>query len=516
MINNNNKRIAKNTVLLYFRMVIITIVSLYTVRIVLNTLGAEDFGIYNVVGGIVIMFSFLSTTMASASQRFFAFELGRNNKEQLKKTFSVTMTIFLLIAIIILILAETVGIWFLNTKMTIPAERMEAAHWVFQFSIISFMLTLFTIPYNATIIAHEKMNVYAYVSIIEVILKLVIVYILVFFSFDKLKLYAILTLAVTTIVTFIYRAYSKRNFKESHYSFFWDTSLFKEILGFSGWTLLGVFVGIMKNQGVNILINMFFNPVVNAAQAIAYRINSTIVNFTNNYLTAVKPQITKYYSENNINDLKKLIISSSKYSYYLIMVIAFPLLFETKFILSLWLKELPDYTVLFSKIIIINSMIVVISTPVITAIQATGKIKTYQTVIPSIQILILPLTYFAYKLSYPPEITYYISIIITVISFIPRIMIFQKVTKISAFDFTKRVIFPIARITILILIPLIILNYFVSEGFVRFLLTGFCDIVFSFAIIYFLGLTTNEKRFVYNLIRTRFSKLRLNFIGINK
>jgi O-antigen/teichoic acid export membrane protein len=279
----NNKRIAKNTLMLYFRMLLIMGVSLYTVRIVLNTLGVEDYGIYNVVGGIVVMFSFLSNTMASASQRFFAFELGRKDYDQLKKTFSMTVTIYLIIAVIILILAETLGLWFLNTQLSIPVERMETANWVYQFTIFSFMMTMLTVPYNAAIVAHERMNVYAYVSIVEAFLKLLIVYILVLFSYDKLKLYAILMFGVTTFITLIYRTYCKRQFQECSYNFYWEKPLFKELIGYSGWNLFGAIAGILNNQGINILLNIFFGPIVNAARAIAYQVNTAVNQFVTNF-----------------------------------------------------------------------------------------------------------------------------------------------------------------------------------------------------------------------------------------
>jgi O-antigen/teichoic acid export membrane protein len=274
-------------------MILTMLVSLYTVRVVLNTLGVVDYGIYNVVGGVVAMFSFLSSTMASASQRFFAFELGRRDYDKLKQAFSLTLLIYIGIAILILVLSETVGLWFLNTQMTVPEERMNAANWVYQFSIFSFIMTILTVPYNSAIIAREHMKVYAYVSIIEVVLKLIIVYLLVFFSFDKLKLYAVLTFFVACLITFIYRTYCKRRFKECIYFFYWDANKFKEILSFAWWNMIGAMANIFKTQGINILLNVFFNPVINAARAIAFQVNSALTNFTNNFYMAVRPQITK-------------------------------------------------------------------------------------------------------------------------------------------------------------------------------------------------------------------------------
>ncbi len=503
MTSENNRRIAKNTLMLYFRMLLTMGVSLYTVRVVLNTLGTSDYGIYNVVGGIVIMFSFLSSTMAGASQRFFAFEIGRQDYKQLKKTFSITMTIYIMIAIVILFLAETLGLWFLNSKMTIPDDRIDAARWVYQFSILSFMMTMFTIPYNAAIIAHEKMNIYAWVSIVEVTLKLLIVYLLVLFSFDKLKLYSVLIFIVTTFVTMIYRAYCKRRFDECRFSFYWEGSLFKEIISYSGWNLIGSLVGIMRNQGISILINLFFNPIVNAAQAIAFRINSTLLNFTNNFYIAVKPQIIKSYSKNDTKELEKLIISSSKYSYFLILILSLPLLFETDYILKLWLKDFPEFTVIFTRIIILNTLIEVINSPIITAVQATGNIKAYQAVVAVTQVLIIPFSYIFYKFGFSPQVSYIIMIILTLVSLLPRLFIFQKVTKLSAINYVKNVFPQILTVSSILSIFLLFIYLSVMDGFFRFFSILLCDILISPIVIYYIGLTKKEKSYILNILRQR-------------
>jgi O-antigen/teichoic acid export membrane protein len=392
--SENNKRIARNTLLLYFRMLLTMVVSLYTVRVVLNTLGIVDYGIFNVVAGIVTTFSFLSVTLATATQRFFSFELGRNNYEQLKKTFSMTMTIYIMVAIIILVLAETLGLWFLNTKMSIPAERMEAANWIYQFSILSFMMTMFTIPYDAAIIAHERMDVYAYVSMIEVSLKLLIVYLLMIVSMDKLKLYAILILGVTTIITLIYRTYCQKKFDECHYSFYWDSNLFKTIAGYSGWNLFGSLAGVFNDQGINILLNIFFNPVINAARGIAFQISNSINLFVSNFSTAVNPQIIKYYAQNENQKMQTLVFQSSKFSYFLLFIITMPVLLETNLILSLWLKAVPEYVVLFTRLVIITTLIDSLSGPLITSALATGKIKYYQIIIGGFKLFNLPICFF--------------------------------------------------------------------------------------------------------------------------
>ena len=501
---NNNKRIAKNTLMLYFRMIITMGVSLYTVRVVLNVLGAVDYGIYNVVGGVVIMFSILSSTMAAASQRFFSFELGKKNYVQLKKTFSLTLTIYGIIAIIILFLAETIGLWFLNTKMTIPVGRMEAANWIYQFSILSFMMTMFTIPYNAAIVANERMNVYAYISIIEVSLKLLIVYLLVIFSFDKLKLYSMLIFGVTTIVTFMYRSYCKRKFEECKYLFYWNSKLFKEIINYSSWNLLGAVTAMLKDQGINILLNVFFNPAINAARGIAYNINSAITQFTTNFYLAVQPQIIKLHSQDEKANMEKLVLQSSKFAYYLMMFLTFPLLLDTGYILKLWLKVVPDYVILFSRLVIINSLIDLMNVPLGTVIQATGKLKYYQSILSFIFLLNLPFSYFLLKFGMPPEITLFVSIFLSVISFFPRLILIKKIANFQI----KPLVFNLLNISLVytssIIIPLYI-HFKYGEGFARFILTSFIFFLCAIISISSIGLKKSDKRMLidYMLVKLK-------------
>ncbi len=503
--SENNKRIAKNTALLYFRLLITMAVSLFTVRVVLNTLGAVDYGLYNVVGGIVVMFSFLGSTMASASQRFFAFELGKKNLLQLKKTFSMTLTIYIMIAVLILLIAETVGLWFLNTQMNIPEDRMDAARWVFQFSVLTFMMTMYRTPYNSAIIAHEKMNMYAYVSIFEVTLKLILVYMLTLFNYDKLKLYSILIFGLTSILSIIYRTYCKRTFDECKYSFYWNADLFKELVSYSGWNIIGSISVVLKDQGINILLNIFFNPVVNAARAIAYRINTSILQFTNNFYMAVRPQIIKSYASGNSEYMKNLVSTSAKISFFLLFILTTPILLETHYIMSVWLVNIPDFAILFTQLVIINSLIDVLNIPLVTAIQATGKIKLYQTTVTLILLLNLPLSYFFLQIGYPPETTMYVSITISLISFIPRLIIFQNVTKIPALFIFNNVIFKITITSISAMIIPLVIHFSSKEGFIRLIFVSISDIFISIILIYVIGLTKSEKSIVDNLILNKYT-----------
>ncbi|MCI1683194.1 MAG: MATE family efflux transporter [Bacteroides sp.] len=497
----NDKRIAKNTLLLYFRMLLIMAVNLYTVRVVLKTLGAVDYGLYNVVGGIVMMFGFLSGTMASASQRFFAFELGRKNYVRLKQTFSMTMTIYLMIGAIILLLAETIGLYFLNTQMTIPPERMEAAKWVYQFSILSFMMTMFTVPYNASIIAHERMNVYAYVSIIEAVLKLLIVYLLVAFLFDKLKLYAILTFSVTTLVTFIYRTYCNRKFEECRFSFYWEKTLFREIVSYSGWNLFGALASVFNNQGVGIVLNLFFGPLVNAAQAIAYQVNNAINQFVQNFMTAVRPQIIKYYAANEKKQMLKLVFQSSKFSFLLLFILTMPILLETNFILEVWLKNSPQYVVLFTRLIIVSALIDSLSYPLMTVVQATGKVKKYQSSVGGMMLLNLPLSYLFLKLGYPAQTVFYLAILNSITCLFLRLILLRKMIDFPIMNYIQQTIIPLLLIAVFsYAIPYLLVTE-MNKGFIRFFVVGLVGLISTGLFIYIMGLSKDEKQYINSFIK---------------
>ncbi|RYF23466.1 MAG: lipopolysaccharide biosynthesis protein, partial [Flavobacteriales bacterium] len=437
---SNHKKIAKNTLLLYFRMMLTMAVSLYTVRVVLNTLGVEDYGIYNVVGGIVTTFSFLSSTMASASQRFFAFELGRKDYVRLKNIFSISTTIYAGIAICIFLLAESVGLWVLNHKLIIPADRMDAANWIYQFSIFSFMLTIMTLQLDAIIMAREHMAFYAYVSIFEVVLKLAIVYGLVLFEMDKLKLYAVLTFFATLFIRLLYYLYCKKRFAETRYTFFWDKPLFKELVGYSGWNLFGTLTSITFNQGVNLLLNVFFGPAVNASRGIAYQINNAVASFSNNFYSAVRPQIIKSYAEDKVEQMVKLVFNTTRYSFYLLMLLSMPLLLATGFFLKLWLNIVPEHAEKFAQLTILFSLINLLQIPISTAVHATGKIKRYQFIIGIIMLLCLPMSYVALKLGSPPEIAFVMMIVVSIVALGFRLVILKELIYFKYTHYIKQVL----------------------------------------------------------------------------
>ena len=498
----NNKRIAKNTLLLYIRMLFTMAISLYTSRVVLNTLGVNDYGIYNVVGGIVTMFTFMNSAMASATQRYLTFELGRNDFIQLHKVFCTSMHIHALIAFIIFILAETIGLWFLYTHMTIPTERMEAALWVYQFAVLSCIIMLLSVPYNATIIAHEKMSAFAYISVLEVIMKLLIVYILVLFEFDKLKLYAVLMFCVQILSRIIYGQYCSKNFSETKYQKIWDKKLFKEMTSFAGWSLFGNLAAVAFSQGLNILLNMFFNPAVNAARGIAVQVQAAIQSFCGNFQTALNPQITKTYASQDVKQMHSLIFAGSKYSFFLLLLISLPVLIETKPILTVWLKQVPAHTVNFIRLMICISMIDSIANPLIISAQATGRIKAYQATIGSILLLIVPISYIVLKSGGDPECVFFVHLVVVIIAQIVRVWMIHSMINLSIIQYLKNVIGNITIVTALsVILPIIIYIAF-PPSLSRFLLVCTLSVFSVVMTVYFIGLGEKERNFISYRLKT--------------
>ncbi len=506
----NNRRIARNTAMLYFRMFLTMGVSLYTSRIVLNTLGIEDFGIYNVVGGVVMMFSFLNASMSSATQRFLSFELGKNDFVQLKKVFSMSVNIHAIIAVAVLILAESIGLWFLNAKLVIPVERMEAANWVYQFSILSFMVTIMSVPYNATIIAYERMKIYAYVSIVEVVLKLIVVFALVWIGFDKLKMYSILIFCVTALIWMIYRIYCGRNFTVTNYKFFLEKSLFKTLMDYAGWNLFGNVASVAMGQGVNILLNLFFGPVVNAARGIAFQVRGAIYGFVTNFQMAMNPQIIKSYAADDIKYMHQIIFQGAKYSFFLLFMLSLPILLETEIILKLWLKIVPEYTVIFTRLVLINILIDSISGPLRTAAQASGKIKKYQAIIGGLLLLILPMSYLLLKMGFPPQITLYVSISISIVALYARLWIISPLVKLSIVKFSQNVL---VRVLLVaggsVIFPLMV-KHSINQELIRFFAVGISSALSVIFAIYWLGLRKEEQLFMRNKANNLLLKLKRN------
>lgn len=474
------------------------LVSLYTSRIILNTLGIEDYGINNVVGGIVMMATFVSGSLASASQRFITFELGQNNFNRLKKVFATSIFIHLCIAIIIIVICEIIGVWFLNTKLNIPIHRINAANWVLQCSILSFAVNILSVPYNSLIISHEKMNVYAYISIVEVILKLVIVYLLVIIPFDKLKLYAVLWLLVAIIVQFIYSLYCRRNFEESRVKVrSYDHAILKEMTGFAGYNFIEIAANMINKQGANFMLNIFFGPALNAARGLSMQINSILDGFVTNFTTALNPQITKSYASDNKKYMLELMEKGSKYSFFLFLALSVPVIAETEVILKLWLKIVPDYAVIFVRLVFIDSLIELMTRTFYVVISATGKIKRYQITIGIFKLFNLPLCFILLKYySFPPESIYFISILFTSIIVFLKLFLMKQFVNYSVISYLKNVITKCIMVGIAaILIPLYLFRFINIDNTIKLIAFLFLSFLYGLFIIYLIGLNYNERDF---------------------
>lgn len=502
----NNKRIAKNTLLLYFRMLLTMGVGLYTSRVILQTLGVEDFGIYNVVGGVVAMFSFLTASMSAATQRFISYNLGKGNLSDLRKIFSTSLLSHFLLALIIIIIAESFGLWLFYNKLQIPSYRMNAAFWTFQCSIVAAVIALVSVPYNAVIVAHEKMKAFAYISIIEALAKLAIAYSLTQAPIDKLIFYALLLAIVQIIIRFIYTAYCHKNFPESDFILVKDKRLFKEIFSFVGWTIFGQAGCMAAIHGESILLNMFFGPVVNAARGIANQVNFAINSFATNFQMAINPQITKTYASGNIQQHHSLIYASAKFSCLLLILLSIPILAETEFILTLWLKNVPDYTRSFVRIILITAIFDSTANAVAVSAQATGRIKYYQIACGLSLLLILPISYIFLKLGYNAKTVLFIHLAMTMLTQCVRISFLHHLINFDGIKMIRTVYAPCCAVFLCSLIPAYFITNLYQPSSLRFIANILSSLAFSSFLIIFLGMNKNERKSALNMIKKVRSK----------
>lgn len=502
----NTKRIAKNTLMLYVRLMFGMVVALYTSRVVLNTLGVVDYGIYNVVGGFVAMFSIVSTSLSSAVSRFLTFELGRGDMERLKITFATSLLIHAALAFIVLVLAETIGLWFLNYKMTIPADRLYAANWVFQASVISFMLGLFSVPFNASIASHERMTAFAYIGILDTTLRLLIVLFIAFspFHFDRLIVYALLLVAVSMSLQGVYLWYCRKHFEECRFRFRFNKKCWKEMSAFAGWNFIGCTAGLLKDQGVNILLNLFVGPILNAARGIAASVNTAVSAFAGNFMTALNPQITKSYAADDRGYTFSLVERGSRFSFYILWVLALPILFETDFILTLWLKQYPEHTVNFVRLILILTLCDILSNTLITLQNATGRIRNYQLAVGGFLMLNFPLSYVCLAAGLPPESTYVVAIGVSLGCLFLRLIFLRRMVGISIVGFLKRVVLNVIAVSAAaVVFPLLLLQIFTADGWVRFVVIAIACILCSTLSICVLGCTQSERQFIFQKLHLR-------------
>lgn len=501
MESDNNKRIAKNTIYLYMRMILVIGVSFYTSRIVLKTLGVSDYGVYSVMGGIIGMLGYVNTLMSGATSRFLTIDLGKGDMTELKRTFSMSNTLCLASAVIFMLMGETIGLWFMNTQLNIDTERMYAANWVYQCALLSAVVTVLQSPFTAAVIAHEKMSVYAYMSIFDVTMKLLIVFALLWFNFDKLILYGILLLSVNVLNALIYRVYCKKNFQESNILFYFNKEKFKEMFSYSGWNMIIAFANMLNNYGLNILLNIFFGTVVNAARGLALQVNMITNQLYTNFQTASRPQILKYYAQRNIQEMSTLIRNTSKFSAYLLLCLIIPVCFNIDGLLSIWLEEVPEYTSWFVRLIMISSLCSAIDFPVGMGIQAVGKMKLPNLTVSLLYLSVFPIGYLAMKLGAGPVVSYAVYLAVAPVILLVDLLILRKYTCFSIRTFVTSSLSPIVFVSVVsILLPILLSIVYSSNEVIPTLIKSIIDGIYVCAIIFVIGLPKSMRQLIINKI----------------
>lgn len=504
---SKNKRIAKNTLLLYFRMFFMMAVNLYTSRVVLEVLGVDDFGIYNIVGGVIVLFSFFNNALLSSTQRFLNYEIGQNNINSQKNIFKTSLLLYLLFILIIIVLAETIGLWFLNTQLTIPADRIMAANWVYQFSLVAFIINVIKIPYNATVIAYERMSFYAYLSIVEVILKLLIAYLLLITASDKLIVYAALTAVVTAIIWYVYRYYCLKQFSICHFRFYYNREIINKMLGFSVWSLWGSIANLSVNQGINILLNIFYGVTVNTSVGISNQIRSAINNFLVNFQIAFNPQIVKSYANHEIDRFHTLVIYSSKFSFFLIYLICVPFCLNASFVIQKWLGVLPDYVSEFAIGSLFILMVDAISAPLGFAIQATGSIKKYQIIYSFLSFIQLPMAYLLLQCGLSPIWIFASWCIVSLVNYGWKCVFVTHRISMPLTLYVRKVLYPVTLTIFLSMLVLYLLPFELkSNQWMQFVLSTSIIVFIILLAISIVGLNSKEKAYIIQIVKSKISK----------
>ncbi|MDR0612209.1 MAG: lipopolysaccharide biosynthesis protein [Dysgonamonadaceae bacterium] len=503
----NNKRIAKNTLLLYLRLFFSMIISLYTSRIVLHVLGIDDFGIYNVVGGVVMLLGFFNHSMMAATQRFLNYEMGKGDQNRLPDIFSTSLTGHYLMALIILVLSETAGLWAVYHSLVIPPGRFHAALWVYHFSVFAFVINIVASPYSAAIIARERMGIYAALSITDVVSKLAIACLMSFIAWDKLQLYAVLLFAATLIVRLVYVLYCRKNFPECTGRFLWDAGLLKKIFGFSGWMLLGTSTGALSLQGVAIVMNQFFVPAYNAAHALAKQVSAAVYNFANSFMMAVRPPVVQAYSRNETGYMYRLVFLSSKISFYLLFIMVLPILLQTEYVLNLWLGKIPGHSVLFTQLALTETLIAAAYAPIAAVSQASGKIKYYQLIASAGSVLIFGLTCFFYYFGFPAETTCFIAIGIAAAGLFARLLELRKTVKFPVRDYLFKVMLRLmATAVCAVIFPVLYRQISADFSLFNFICTVIISICSISLFFWLFGLNRIEKQLLIKGIKNQIKR----------
>ena len=498
--SSSNKRIAKNTILLYARMLLLLVVSLYTSRIVLATLGIDDYGLYNVVGGIVTMFTFISMAMGNSTSRYITFALGKGNEQELKEVVGVSFMIHWVLAGIILLLSETVGLWFLYNKIVVPDGRMTAAFWVYQFSVVSCMVSVISVPFNSMIIAHEKMGAFAIISILDAVLKLLIVYLIQISSHDRLILYAALLLGVMIVDRLIYQIYCYRHFSESKHIRFHKSALVGQMTSFATWSMFGNLAYVGYTQGLNILLNLFFGPAVNAARGVAVQVQQVLNGFVTNFQTAVNPQITKSYAANDKNRVLDLLLLSSRFSFFLMLFLCLPVFIEAPILLDLWLVEVPEHAVNFIRLLILIMLAQTLHNPVSMIKSATGRIRTYQLTIGGILLAIVPISYIALKAGLAAEVVFVVHLLVQLCAQTVAVFMVRKDIGMSFRYYVKKVWINVSLVTLIACIAPFMVYYLLPENVPSMILIILVALISSGISVLFLGLNKSERIFLFDRI----------------
>ena len=504
---SSNKTIAKNTAFLYLRMLLVMAVTFYTSRVILEVLGAEDYGIYNVVGGIVTIMTFLNGALSASTSRFLTYELGKDNREQLHKTFSASLTLHICVALLVLILGETIGLWFFFEKLVIPEDRIIAAFWVYQFSIITTMVNFTQVPYNASLIAHENMSIYAFVGLYEALAKLTIVYLIYVSPIDNLIFYALLLMLNTCCIQFFYRFYTSKKYEECHLSLVKDRKLYRTLLSYSGWDMFGGLAVVCQGQGINIILNIFFGPIVNAARAIAVQVQGGVQIFVQNFLVAVRPQVVKNFAEDNIEKMYSLTFNAAKYSYILMLALVLPICFEIDFILKIWLADkAPSDTKIFVIIILVTYLMETFHLASLMSYHAIGKIKLGNIVGGTIMILALPLSYVVLKFGAPAYSVFIVIFAMNLTQMFWGWIVVHRYVPFSYEHLIKKVYYPTVVITILsVIIPVCIVKT-LQPGLGRLILLTICVESVILISTYIIALNAEERQTARSFIKNKLQK----------
>lgn len=508
MVALNKKSVAKNTLLLYARMVLLMLVTLYTSRVILNSLGIEDYGIYSAVGGFVGMLGIVTNSLTAAISRFITFELGKGKENRIRDVFVSSMYIEIILAIGVIIVLESVGVWFLNTYMTIPEDRIVAANYVLHFSIIAFAISLLNAPYNAVIIAHERMTAFAYIGIFQALGSLTVAMLIESSSIDRLIFYSLLICIVNVLIFFVYRVYSKRNFSDCRMKLKADSSIIKQIFTFAGWNFIGASSGVLRDQGINVLLNVFCGPAVNAARGISMQVSSAVSQFSTNFLTAINPQITKSYAANARDYMMSLVFQGARFTVYLLSLISIPVMFEANTILSIWLKIVPDYAVTFVRLVLLYQLVEAVSYTMVTMMLANGNIKKYQLIVGGCQMLNFPLSYIALKIGLTPEYTIIIAIVVAILCLYTRLYMLSQMEGLSIMFFFKHVVLNVTIVYLISSIVPFLITLYIPASNIRFLVVTFASVLTTLLSILYIGCTNSERKLIISKAYSIYGKIK--------